>query len=340
MRTFVMRGRAAAGVLMLAIASAPCLAADATPDHNALKESLSEAQVRLDEAAREVADLSRQLYGGYEADVMRFVGKGRRGAMLGVNIGSEKPRDTGVEIVGVSPGGPAETAGLRPSDVIVAVDGKTLRRAGEATPAAQLVEHLRSVEPGTSVKVDYLRGDKRQTAAVTTTAAEPPLVAILRDRFELPLLEGVPMSGAVAFPPFEHFLGPGPGFGELELVEVTPKLGQYFGTDKGLLVVRAPGDSAYQLEEGDVLMSIDGRMPESPGHAFRILRSYQPGEKLKLDVLRNRKRINVAVTVPADRLMHGAMPALRPLPHPAAPAVRPVPQGAPPMPSGEDDGPV
>ena len=71
----------------------------------------------------------------------------------------------------------------------------------------------------------------------------------------------------------------------------------------GLLVVRAPNESGYQLQEGDVLMGIDGRVPESPGHAFRILRSYQPGEKLKLDVLRSRKRMEVSVTVPRDRPM-------------------------------------
>jgi PDZ domain-containing secreted protein len=86
-----------------------------------------------------------------------------------------------------------------------------------------------------------------------------------------------------------------------------------------LLVVRAPNESGYQLQEGDVLMGIDGRVPESPGHAFRILRSYQPGEKLKLDVLRSRKRMEVSVTVPRDRPMHGAMPAL--------------PPGTPPMPA-------
>ena len=109
-----------------------------------------------------------------------------------------------------------------------------------------------------------------------------------------------------------------------------------FGTEKGLLVVRAPGDSAYQLQDGDVLMGIDGRVPEGPGHAFRILRSYQPGEKLKLDVLRNRKRVEVSITMPTGQPTHGAIqlspgPVVRPLP--PTPAV-PVP------PPTSDDGTV
>jgi predicted metalloprotease with PDZ domain len=320
------------GLAAVATVSAPCLAAEVKADREQLRKSLSAAQARLDTAASEVADLSRQLYGDHEGDIVRFPRAVRRGAMLGVNIGTEKPRDTGVEIVGVSPGGPAEAAGLRPTDVIVAIDGKTLKRAGDETAATQLVEHLSEIDPGARVKVDYLRGDKRQTATVTTKAAEPPFFTMFRDRFDLPEVATLP--DVVSFPPFEHFLGPGHGFGELELVEITPRLGSYFGAEKGLLVVRAPNESAYQLQDGDVLMGIDGRVPESPGHAFRILRSYQPGEKLKLDVLRSRKRMQVSVIVPQDRPTQGAMRVPRPGMPPTPPAMP-----APPPPA-DDDGPV
>ena len=321
----------AALLAAFALSSGSAFAADTTADREALRKSLAEAQARLDRAAEDVAELSRQLYGGSEGDVIRFTRAGRRGAMLGVNIGTEKPREAGVEIVGVSPGGPAEQAGLRPADVIVAIDGKPLKRAGDKTPARQIVEHLTEVEPGTPVKVEYLRGDKRQTATVMTKAAEPPLFALLRDRFDLPQVATLP--DVMAYAPFNHFLGPGHGFGQLELVEMTPQLGTYFGTEDGLLVVRSPDDSAYQLQDGDVLLSIGGRVPDSPGHAFRILGSYQPGETLKLDVLRNRKRMALDVTVPRGRPMSGALPALRPLP-PAVPAV-PVPP-----PPADAEGPV
>jgi len=338
MKRFPARAMIIAGLATVATAGVPCIAAESQADREELKKSLSEAQARLDKAASEVAELSRQLYGGPEGGVMGYVGAsrlaGRRGAMLGVNIGTEKPRESGVEIVGVSPGGPAEAAGLRPADVIVAIDGKALKRSGDEGPATLLVEHLSEVDPGTKVRIEYLRGDKRQTTTVTTKAAEPPFFTMFRDRFDVPAVATLP--DVIAFPPFEHFLGHGPGFGELELVEITPRLGSYFGTEKGLLVVRAPDDSAYQLQDGDVLMGIDGRVPESPGHAFRILRSYQPGEKLKLDVLRSRKRVEVSVTMPAEPPMHGAIqlaprPAVRPLP--PMPAV-PVP------PPASDDGPV
>ena len=65
-------------------------------------------------------------------------------------------------------------------------------------------------------------------------------------------------------------------FGSAELVPLTPKLGQYFGTEKGLLVVRAPDDSRLKLEDGDVIVDIDGRTPSSPSHALRILARIRP----------------------------------------------------------------
>jgi S1-C subfamily serine protease len=336
------RAAAIAVSLAVALAATPSFASDAGTDRDQLRKSLSEAQGRLDDAAREVADLSRQLYGdeaGAAGGSVEFVRKVRRGAMLGVNIGTEKPRDNGVEVIGVSPGGPAEAAGLRPADVIVAIDGKALKRAGDESPATQLVDHLMEIEPGTKVKVEYLRGDKRHSTTVTTKAAEPPFFAFLRDRLDLPGVAQLP--DVIGVPPFDVFLGPGHAFGELELVEITPKLGKYFGTDKGLLVVRAPEDGAGEVEEGDVLMGIDGRVPESPGHAFRILRSYQPGEKLKLDVLRNRKRLEVSVTVPKDHATHGVLRAPHSGTFHVAPG-RPMPAPAPlpPPPPANDDGPV
>jgi hypothetical protein len=130
-----------------------------------------------------------------------------------------------------------------------------------------------------------------------------------------------PVAGIGAMPRMPDFVfmrGEGV-FGSAELVPMTPKLGQYFGTDTGLLVVRAPDDSRLKLEDGDVIVDIDGRTPSSPSHALRILSSYQPGEKLKLNILRTKKRMSFDITVPegqgpferrfeGPRLERGLMP--------------------------------
>ena len=312
--------RAAAGTLAVLLAVTPLAAGAATTtDRAALESRLAAARVQLDEAARAVAELSRQLYGD-SGQAVSVVQGGPRGSMLGINIGGPA-RDEGVEVMGVSPGGPAERAGIRTGDVLVAVDGKPLRRSGERGASAQLVEHMRGVEPGRAVKVDYLRGAERRTASVTAAPAEPAIVRVFRERRAGPPGEGMPM------PAIEALLGPPPAFGALELVALTPKLGQYFGADKGLLVVRAPAGSGLPLEEGDVLQTIGGRAPENPGHAFRILRSYQPGEKVKLGVLRQRKPLALEATMPpSEPRVGGVGPRL---PAPAAPPGPPPPPAAP-----------
>lgn len=310
------RGLLAATVLAFTVAGALPVHAATTPagqDPAQLQKQLDDARARLDDAARDVAELSQQLYG--EAPEGRPVPPpGRpRGAMLGINIGGGGDRAEGVEVVGVSPAGPAATAGLRKGDVIVAVDGTALRKNGERSAGRQLVEHLRGVPPGQVVKVDYLRDGRKLSASVTTVAAEPPSFRALRER--LPMLEGMPLPHE-----FEELINPGGrGFRALELVPLTPKLGQYFGTDKGLLVVRAPAAAVAGLEEGDVIQSIGGRVPDSPRHAFRILGSYQPGEKVKVEVLRQRKRLTLDVQMPEGE--------------PMAPGFRPAPPPAPPTPS-------
>ena len=90
----------------------------------------------------------------------------------------------------------------------------------------------------------------------------------------------------------------GGDFADMELAALTPGLGRYFGTTDGILVVRAPKEGELKLEDGDVILSIDGRKPTSGSHATRILRSYQPGEKVSLKVMRLKKAMDLTVTLP------------------------------------------
>jgi S1-C subfamily serine protease len=249
-----------------------------------------------------------------------------RGAMLGLNIGTAEQQDRaeGVAVISVRTGGPAEAAGLRAGDVIVAVDGKALRRSDAGPPGRVLVEHMRQVQPGQVVRVEALRDGRRQTFNVTAAAAEPPLARLLR---------GVPMLDGVQLPPqVEELLGgPARGLRGLQLVPITPKLGQYFGTDRGLLVVRAPQVADAALEEGDVVLTIGGRTPDDPRHALRILGSYQPGEKVQVDILRQRKRMTLELQLPAgdDDIPRAGSAPRAPAPPPPPPPPPPAqPTGA------------
>lgn len=87
--------------------------------------------------------------------------------------------------------------------------------------------------------------------------------------------------------------------GTMELTTLTPRLGHYFGTTHGVLVVRAPSRGVLKLQDGDVILSIGGRVPVSSSQAIRILTSYDPGEKIRLVILREHHRMEISASMPA-----------------------------------------
>lgn len=271
---------------LLQAADAPKVA-----DTRAITErKLEAAQQRLDAAAREVADLSMSMSDDAMPGLKHLMTS--RGAVLGIGIGAGRDEGQGgVEVVSVSPGGGAADAGLQVGDVITEVNGKALQRKDDSSPREQLLSAMRATQPGDKVRVRYLRAGKTQTA---TVVAHAPAARM----FDMPFVAGTLARRLEDLPMM--FRESDGVFGSAEMVALTPKLGQYFGTDKGLLVVRAPGDDRLKLEEGDVIVDIDNRVPESAAHAARILGSYEPGEKLRLNVLRMKKHMTLEVDVPAE----------------------------------------
>jgi hypothetical protein len=84
----------------------------------------------------------------------------------------------------------------------------------------------------------------------------------------------------------------------LQLARWSPAIDEYFGTNQGLLVVRAPKPSTLGLRDGDVILDIRGRKPTPPEHAMRILSSFEHGEPLSIAVMRHQKREAVEGKVP------------------------------------------
>jgi hypothetical protein len=86
--------------------------------------------------------------------------------------------------------------------------------------------------------------------------------------------------------------------GGMSLAPLSERLGSYFGTQEGVLVVRAGTDAPFGLQDGDVILSVDGRTPINEQHAVGIFRSYRPGEKVKLRIQRDRRAINLDTRAP------------------------------------------
>ena len=218
---------------------------------------------------------------------------------IGVVVNTEPDSQTdkiGAKLEGVTPGGPAAKAGLKVGDIITKFNGTSLAGAKtedeeESGPGARLVELARKLEPGDTAQVEYRRGGDTKKA---TLVAED-----LGSSFRVEIPE-MTMPHTMVMPKipdmnFEFFGSP---WGDLDLVSLNPDLGEYFGTKEGILVVRAPADSSLPFRAGDVILSVGGRKPSSPSHAMRILRSYEAGETVSIDIMRKQKRTTVAWKVP------------------------------------------
>lgn len=106
---------------------------------------------------------------------------------------------------------------------------------------------------------------------------------------------GLPLPLALPMP----IQGPSSALaGMMELATLTPQLGSYFGTDRGILVVRAPAHGVLKLQDGDVILSIGGRVPASSSQAIRILTSYDPGQPIDLEILREHRRMKLTTRMP------------------------------------------
>ncbi len=61
----------------------------------------------------------------------------------------------------MTPGGPAEKAGIQANDVLLSVDGKP------ALSAQETMDQVAEIRPGSVVNVQVLRNDKKLTFPVT-----------------------------------------------------------------------------------------------------------------------------------------------------------------------------
>jgi serine protease Do len=145
------------------------------------------------------------------------------------------PDTSGALVQNVTPGGPADKAGLKNGDVIRKYNGQTVTGAG------QLVALVTDTNPGTVVTLDILRAGKPLTVKVTL--GERPSTMGARAGLSGPIKQGA-LQG-------------------ITVQDLTPDLRQQFGLPAdthGVLVNNLdPSSPAAQsgLKRGDVIESID-----------------------------------------------------------------------------------
>lgn len=261
---------------------------------------------------------------GSEVDPMQWITNRRARLGVTLDMNATESDSIGATISSVTPGGPAAKAGLRSGDIITKLDGKSLVRAErerarrdddddeESVAGLRLIEMVAKLEPGDTVSVEYVRERETRTASVVTSNERSLAMRSFGGDREFTLT--VPeMEGRLTFPrtPTAPRVVAGPGqrgfmfnfggpFAELELAPVNADLGSYFGTTEGVLVIDAPEKNTLGLKGGDVILSVDGRKARGPSSLLRILQTYDNGDVMKLEIMRNKSRQMISSKVEKD----------------------------------------
>ncbi len=330
----------------------------------ALRAELDAARAELAEAAREMARLQRQLIeeggnqgrwemkmgdgdGSYEfiVDSTMEHAFGGTTPKIGILVGGE---GGDFEVLGLTPGGGAEAAGLQRGDRVVEVNGAAV--GGNAT----IGDALADLEAGAVVPVVVERDGQRMSFEVETSAPDVGLHAFahrfapkveidmdaIHEGLEAAEREIVILRDQGLFPPEAPMPPRLPGLfvlgGDSDLVSNHDGLAPYFGTGDGVVVLRIGDENPLQLVDGDVILSIDGEAVSRPADLGRAMIDREAGETVVLDIMRDGTLQQIEGTVPESRLpglqRKRAVGVLAP--RPAAPA-RPAP---PPRPAPTSDG--
>ena len=229
----------------------------------------------------------------------------------------------GALITAVMRDSPAEEVGLQDGDVITVFQGQVLTvplpdsdverdlDLDRSLPAQRLLALARDLEPGQTVEIRYLRNGASNTVSVEAEEFEFPEVRTFGAAPGL-IWGGRPDGDRWSFRMDEDFgrelsdrlsvIGDGladvhiraPGafnftFGAtsaegVEFIDLNPELGEYFGSDTGVLVVEVDEDSTLGLMAGDVVLAVGAREAETVGRLLRLIRSYDEDEPIRFRI--------------------------------------------------------
>jgi membrane-associated protease RseP (regulator of RpoE activity) len=328
--------------LAMALGSASIGAAEmTTAERDQLRQQLREAQTQLAEIGKRVAELSAQV-GGDQAQVQmfRYLGNPDR-AVIGVILGDSSA--TGVRVEGVTPGGPAEKAGLQAGDVITGVRGASL--AGER-PTLALREALKDLKDGDKVSLRYERAGKTFSTEIEATRqgsfewlAGPNARSFVFESDAGQSIHFAPDIDQEIEAIVERATGAAgglhvnvmaaPASSGLRLSSLNEGLGRYFGATEGALVLEVDSKRYQGLQAGDVILEVDGKPVKDPRDAMRELSRQDSQRPVEVKLQRDRVPQLVKISVPEKSRAFMAPPAPpRPPSPPAAPRA-PTPPAAP-----------
>lgn len=226
---------------------------------NDWEEAVEEIRDELRKSMEEIQELKERLH---EDGLPSFRGLdafGTQGrASLGVFLNQNNDQD--LIVLGFSQQSNARDSGVEQGDVLIAIDAQDL--TGDAATSSTVIEYLESIEPGTEVILTVRRGDEELQYTVQTHSHVPAFGWIERrfgDHQNRPFFEyreeRTDRNGSwLDRIPWANLNRHRGADSDVEVTDLNPELGNYFGVESGVLVLRAGDESA--LVAGDVIVAV------------------------------------------------------------------------------------
>ncbi len=190
---------------------------------------------------------------------------------------------------------PADKAGLKKDDVIIAVDKE------KVTDTDDLIYLLEKKHPGDNATLTIIRNDEREN--IDVTLGETP------DEFDYNSKDFSFDDEDFSF----DFHMKERGYLGVTLSDLTEQLGEYFGVKdgKGALVTAVDEDSPAEkagLKAGDVITAIDGEDVEDSEDISEIISEHKKGDNVNIIVVRNNRRVRVTAELDETKDFFSSMP--------------------------------
>jgi serine protease Do len=196
----------------------------------------------------------------------------------------------GVLISGVEDDGPADEAGLKDGDVIVAFNGKKVDDPDD------LRDLVRDTEPGEKVELEVVRGGKTETLTLTVGEwpDEPSWISIGDLHFD-----GHDFSGHLD--KVVHAFSPKPRLG-VEVFDLNDDLAGYFKAKagEGVLVLNVNEESVAQeagVKAGDVIVRVGDEEVSSVDELRESVEDYEEGDEFPIHIVRKGKKKTLTATM-------------------------------------------
>ena len=165
------------------------------------EQQMREAEQAMRDAARKIEESAGRVRERIDRKVILFGDHAR----LGVVLRHEQNPATdpvGAVIDALTPGSPAEEAGLQAGDIITKFDGTSLTAGpvdadeDESAPTARMMELAKSLVDGQKVTIEYRRGGATNTVVVTARRTVGPRVRVITGLpGDVPLVPDIEIPG-------------------------------------------------------------------------------------------------------------------------------------------------